>query len=317
MKPRVSVVISVFNGADNVRGAVEGILGQTYRQLELIVVDDGSTDATGDVLMNLKALDDRIHVLRHDNQGLTKSLIAACQRAQGEFIARQDADDWSHPDRIKEQVALLDSDARIGFVSCATEYVGPEGEHLDVVVRPADAELATKELLEKKQGPPAHGSVIFRASLYYAVGGYRRDFYYGQDSDLWLRMAEHAWVAYLPNVRYRHRKDPSSISGASRDLQKSFGRLAHACKAARQVEASEGRWLEQARLLSNSIVSSRERSLDMGSSNPDISYMIGSQLARNRDARASRYLRDVLRSKPWHLRAWVRLIQSKLLASNR
>src|SRR5690606_33864835 len=152
--------------ATRVERAVRSILDQTFRDLELIVIDDGSGDGTGDALDRVAAADQRMRVIHQDNTGLTRALIRGCAEARGEFIARQDADDWSQPLRIAEQVALMDTDPGLGFVSCATRYVGPIDEPLCVIERSTDSAKASDGLSQHRQGPPAHGSVLFRAALY-------------------------------------------------------------------------------------------------------------------------------------------------------
>lgn len=310
--PRVSVVMGVYNDCDRLPVAVESILGQSLRDLELIVVDDGSIDGSAAYLDRMVAADTRLRVLRQQNQGLTRALIRGCAEARGQFIARQDSDDWSHPQRLEEQVALLDNDNRLGFVSCATQYVGPEDEPLYALGRPADPEAATRALLHERQGPPAHGSVMFRRDLYERVGGYRDPFHYSQDSDLWLRLGEQALIAYLPSIRYMHRKDIQSTSGAQRPLQRRFAEIGHACRQARMAGADETRLLAEAAELSDSLRGGAgQRAADPAALDA-ASYMLGSQLAQNRDARARKYLWAVLRRRPWHVRAWARLVQSFL-----
>lgn len=307
--PRVSVVMGVRDGANTLLRAVASILEQTHADLEFIVVDDGSTDGTPGLLDRLARADARLRVDHQPGGGLTSALIRGCALARGEFIARQDADDWSHRQRIQDQLELLDGDPRIDFVSCATEFVGPGDEHLSVLRRPTDAEVATRGLLLERMGPPAHGSVMFRRSAYEAVGGYRAEFRYSQDSDLWLRLGERGRIAYVPEVRYHHRKDAAGISGSRRVQQSEFARIAHACRAARVAGRSETELLEAAAQLSAAAPAAAGASGDAGLA---ISYLIGSQLARNGDRRARRYLWPVLARRPWHWRAWLRLGQALL-----
>lgn len=197
----------------------------------------------------------------------------------------------------------------VGFASCATEYVGPCDEHLDIISMECDPVRATTALLTERRGPPAHGSVMFRRSAYEAVGGYRPEFYYSQDSDLWLRLAEHHLIAYLPEVRYVHRKEPGSISGSRRGYQSAFARLAHECVLARRCGRGEDALLESARQLSAEVRASKDGRRGSSTAH-EISYLIGSQLVRNRDIRARHYLLDVVRARPLHWRAWARLTQS-------
>ena len=311
--PRVSVVMSVHNDVARLGLAVSGILGQTYQDLELIVIDDGSGDGTAESLDHLAASDPRLRVVHQENTGLTIAMGRGCALARGEFIARQDSDDWSLPLRIAEQVALMDAEARIGFVSCATQYIGPGNEALCVVRRDDDPERATYGLLSRREGPPAHGSTMFRKSLYEAVGGYRPQFHYAQDSDLWLRMAEQAWIGYLPQVRYVHRKEAASTSGAARAAQRRLGELGHLCRRARMAGESEQPWVGEAQALSARVragmslgPAQRRRAL------ADANYLLGALLAVNCNSAARRYLLQSIQQVPWRIKPWLRLGQSLL-----
>ena len=313
--PLVSVVMSAYNDADCVGEAVASIRGQTFADWELIVVDDGSTDRTGEVLADLARKEPRLRILTQANAGLTRALIAGCEIARGRHIARQDADDRSHPDRLARQVALLESDPAIGFVSCFADNVAPGGEFLFAVTRPTDSALATEGLLLRREGPPAHGTVIFRRDLYESVGGYRPAFYYAQDSDLWLRMAERMRIAYVPEVLYTHVFHPSGASGRMRPIQARFGVLGHRCRACREQGRLEAEPLAEAAALANEVRALGRRPAGQGSPNGaavDSQYLIGSQLATNRDRRAARYLLPALRRRPWMMRGWLRLLQSQL-----
>jgi len=313
--PLVSVVMSVYNDAHQVSGAVDSIRGQTFDNWEFIVIDDGSTDDTAKILARAADDDPRIRVVTQPNRGLTLALIRGCQEARGTFIARQDADDYSMPERFENQVALLHSDSEIGFVSCATRYVGPQDEPLETLRRPQDSVLATRQLLEHRKGPPAHGSVMFRKVLYDQVGGYRPQFYFGQDADLWLRMAERARVAYCDEALYIYRRSVGAISGALRPIQQRFGKFGQACRVARDSGVSEEEALSAAEQLSAQLRNGEMARTPGRRAAADAAYAIGSQLVVNRDRRARVYLRQTLRNCPWHGKAWIRLLQSTLTVS--
>jgi glycosyltransferase involved in cell wall biosynthesis len=307
--------MGVHNDVDRVGHAIGSILAQSFRDLEFIVVDDGSDDGTADLLDRIAAADARMRVIHQENTGLTGALIRGCAIARGRYIARQDSDDWSHPERISDQVELIESDPRIGFVSCATQFIGPADEPLLVVSRDPDLRVATQGLLRDRQGPPAHGSVLMRRTAYEGAGGYREQFHFSQDSDLWMRIAADWLIGYVPGVRYVHRKEVASTSGARRAAQVRFAEIGHRCRAAREAGQSEAALLEEAMQLTRELRSERS-----GRAPPDrsamlaMSYLLGSQLAKNRDARARSYLYPVLASQPWHWKAWVRLAQSLLLS---
>lgn len=315
--PRVSVVMSTRN-EPRVGEAIESILGQSFPDLELIVVDDGSSDGTAQSLSDHARRDARLRVLKQPGHGLTRALIRGCKAATGDVIARQDSDDWSPPMRIEEQLRLLESDENIGFVSCSTQYVGPEGEPLIVIERPTDPARATSRLLNEKEGPPAHGSVMFRKSVYEEVGGYREEFYFAQDSDLWLRMAERALIAYVPEVRYVHRLGLTGASGALWRAQREFGDLGQLCRAARRRGLPETAYLAHARRLTLEISSAKQQGSDKNAlASLRMAYLVGSLLTSRGDPRACRYLARVVRAKPWHMKAWIRMAQVLLRGKTR
>src|SRR5262245_31636274 len=105
--PEVSVVMSVYNGASHLAATIDSILSQEEVELEFIVVNDGSTDGSGDILDRYALQDGRVRVTHQGRAGLTRALIAGCEIAKGKFIARQDAGDFSFPSRLKSQAAVL------------------------------------------------------------------------------------------------------------------------------------------------------------------------------------------------------------------
>src|SRR3954452_9290737 len=134
--PRVSVVLPVFNGEATIRSAIRSVLKQEYDDFELIVIDDGSTDATTRRLAEIE--DRRVRVLGNDvNLGLGASLNEGLSAATGELIARMDSDDLCHPQRLSRQVAFLDDHAATGLLATARLKVDAQGRHLGVGTPPA------------------------------------------------------------------------------------------------------------------------------------------------------------------------------------
>lgn len=312
--PAISVVMSCFNDQRYVADSIASIQRQSCQDWQMILINDGSTDGTGDILDRFAADDSRIHVIHQVNQGLTRSLITGCRAATGTYIARQDTDDLSLPDRLTLQMAVLEQQDDIGFVSSHADLIGPENEFLSTVTRPADPVTATQALLEHRLGPSAHGSVMFRKSVYDAVGGYRPEFYYAQDSDLWLRMAEVSRIAYVQQSCYQLRWHPSSITGSGRSTQKEFGQLGHLCRAARLQGGSQQPILDRASALTQQIRNRSNGHSQIGRTTQKdqtaVVYSIGSQLSMNGDIRARSYLWRVIVRQPWHWKAWFRLGQS-------
>lgn len=303
---KISVVMGVYNAGPELRETLDSILGQTEDDFELIAVDDGSNDPTLD---DYARRDPRVRVLRHDtNQGLTRSLIEGCAAARGTYIARHDAGDLSLPERFAKQTALLDAGAT--FVSCRTEYVGPELEPLWIAHGTGAADGRTLAVLQPNDakplldGPTHHGSVMFRRAAYELAGGYRSAFYYGQDFDLWYRLAAIGTFAAVPEVLYRARITPSSISSSARDAQERLAALSLAAMRARHRSAAEEPFLAAAAKIGRSTAKRNPA--------PGL-YFIGEALRRNRDPRARRYLREAIAAAPLSPRAWLRLLQSFIL----
>ena len=312
-RPVVSFVISVYNGADFLGRSLDSALAQTYQDFEVVVVDDGSKDQTANILRDYQRRDSRIRPIFQQNQGLTRALINGCAAAQGEFIARQDADDCSHPGRLQQQIDVLRRHPDVGFVSCPTEFVGPSGEYLETVTRSCNSIAATKQLLDEYLGPPAHGSVTFRRVVYDQVGGYRPEFYFAQDSDLWLRMAEVSHIGYTTEVGYTFVRGVNSITGKYRTVQRQFGLIGHECRHARLAEQSEQPCLNRAAELTKAIrCASAATEADSNREVASALYALGSQLQANGNPAARKYLREAIRKRPLNWKAWVRLAQSVL-----
>lgn len=201
--------MSVYNGAAHIGRAVESILDQDFPSFELIILDDRSVDDTVQVLARFQ--DPRIQlVLNKENRGLTKNLNAAIRLATGEFIARQDADDFSEPARIGKQVQYLDNHPAVAVVGCHVAVADDVGTSIGTWQFPCcDAEIK-KRLLT--QNSFCHGAVMMRREALMSCGFYREQFRYAQDFDLWQRVAERYALANLPEVLYEWTDTPTAIT---------------------------------------------------------------------------------------------------------
>jgi glycosyltransferase involved in cell wall biosynthesis len=303
--PDISVVMSTYNGARYLRAGVESVLNQQGVDFELIVIDDGSSDGSDRILAQIATSDPRLRVVTQPNAGLTRALIRGCALARGRYIARHDGDDLSLPGRLLKECMLLDADPSLAMASSWSEVIGPEGEVLLVHERPMDSREATELLVHGRVGPPGHGSVMFRRELYERAGGYRELFYYAQDSDLWLRMAQFGGIAYVPEVLYRYRVSPDSISGRLHPAKVPYAKLITRLHEARLRGESEDAILASAEL-SPAPTAGRD-------SAADTDYFIGRCLFARRDPRALDYVRRSLAAHPRNLRAWLLLPPAALL----
>ena len=188
--PLISVVLPVRNGAPTLGRALESIRRQSLASWELVAVDDGSTDGTGDLLAAAARADARIRVVRQPARGLVAALNAGLVAARGSWVARMDADDESHPERLARQAGCLEARPELGLVSCLVEFGGDRAAnagyalHVDWLNGLRDSgEIALNRFV---QSPVAHPSVMFRRDLVARHGGYREgDF--PEDYELWLR----------------------------------------------------------------------------------------------------------------------------------
>lgn len=301
---RVSVVTAVHNGRRYLEDSLRSILRQERVDLELIVIDDGSTDSTPEVLEQLASEDSRIRVVRQENRGLTCALIRGCEEASGEYIARHDADDLSLPERLALELELLQERPELSMAACWSRVIGPEDEPLYDIRHTAEPPDSTNGLVNRHESP-CHGSVMFRKRDYAAAGGYRSEFRAAQDLDLWLRLTARGEIAYVPQVLYEWRIHDRAISASSRLLQEKLGDLARQCHRARTAGQNDTLLLMQA-----SQASSAEHRPATAATN---AYFIGKCLLDRRDRRAVAYLWRSVREAPLAGRRWGALAAAGLL----
>ena len=230
--PEVSVLMAVYDGMPYLPEAVESILGQTFEDWELVIVDDGSTDASARYLDALT--DPRIHVIRQPNAGLAPALNRGLAACRASYTARMDADDISHPTRLEKQVAYLDAHAEVGLLG--TQYV-PMGEartgHPSTLA--PDHDEIVRRLMKALHGI-CHPTILCRTELLNRIGGYW-DQGLGEEWDLYLRMAEVGRVANLDEVLLTYRFHTSSLNG--KRLADLRAHIAYACACARRRAAGD------------------------------------------------------------------------------
>lgn len=183
---KISVVMAAYNAEKYLSEAMDSILAQTYGDFELIVIDDKSTDRSGQILQDYVRQDSRVVVLSNpENLGLTKSLNKGLAIAQGEYIARMDADDICVPDRFARQVEFLDQNPDYSFVSCIGRYIDEDGHEEQLRLFPETNEQIYAMM--PKVDAVMHPGVMFRRADIAAIGNYCEDFRVVQDYDLWFR----------------------------------------------------------------------------------------------------------------------------------
>jgi glycosyltransferase involved in cell wall biosynthesis len=213
--PLISVCMPVYNAKRYLAEAVESILGQTFRDFEFLITDDGSTDRSLAILKHYAARDARIRLSTGPNAGLVTRLNEMLRQARGDLIARMDADDVALPKRFARQVEFLRSRPEVDVVGGAQEHIDSKGYQLTVHYDPQEHEEIEKCSLAGAC-PINHPSAMMRRRAVLAVGGYRKEMT-AEDLDLWLRMGEHGRLANLPDVITRYRIHESSLTASLHD----------------------------------------------------------------------------------------------------
>ncbi len=213
--PAVSVLMSVRDGAPWVREGVESVLAQTAPDLELIVIDDGSTDETPAVLASFR--DPRLRVERQPPAGLTRSLNRALSLARAPLLARLDADDLALPERLARQQAFLDAHPEVGLLGTGAREVDAGGREIGIVSPPSEDAPIRRALI--RSNPFVHSSVMMRRSVLEQAGGYDEALSVAQDYDLWMRMSRITRLANLPAPLVVRRLLPGRVS-AARDAER-------------------------------------------------------------------------------------------------
>lgn len=236
--PRISVVLAVRNGARHVEASIRSVLTQRFEDFELIVVDDGSTDATPDILSAVRGADPRVVVVRQENRGLAASLNRGIAMARSAYIARQDADDISREDRFEHQVAYLDQHPSIAAVGSSADVLDRAGTVVGALRARRGADAVRQGLLTLRS-TPVHGSMLMRTSAIHAAGGYREAFAAGQDYDLWLRLTDRFEIDNLPDALYQWRLDADGVYAVRRATQLKYAAIALAFAHERRAEGRD------------------------------------------------------------------------------
>ncbi|AFY69419.1 glycosyl transferase family 2 [Thalassoporum mexicanum PCC 7367] len=213
--PLVSIVSVYYNRQDCVDESIQSLLNQTYPNLEIVVIDDGSSDRTYERLCQIK--DPRLKVISTANQGFVRAIKYAISLTTGKFIAIHGSGDISLPQRIDRQLNLLQKNSEIGFVGCYIKNMYLCQNNLNEANQSHTVLLMGDESrgidgLRAGHNPFTHGEVMFRRNVYQSVGGYRNLFKYGQDYDLWLRMAMITKFAIVKEFLYIRNVFPDGVT---------------------------------------------------------------------------------------------------------
>ena len=208
--PLITVLLPVYNGAEEVRRSAFSILEQTYSNFELLIINDGSTDESSSILDRLT--DPRIKLIHQTNMGLAATLNRGISLSHGKYIARQDQDDFSYPTRLEKQLAYLEEHPECALLGTRAEiWVGDKATER-AHDHPSENGVLVFELLFNN--PFVHSSVMLRRDALLEIGGYTTDpsRQPPEDYELWSRISRRFFVANLPERLVIYREIPKSMS---------------------------------------------------------------------------------------------------------
>jgi glycosyltransferase involved in cell wall biosynthesis len=214
--PAVSVLMPCYNAAETLDEALDTLACQSFTDFEVIAVDDGSTDATPEMLRRRATQDRRLRILAQPHAGIVAALNVGLQACASPYVVRMDTDDRSHPERISQQIAFLEAHPEISLVSC--QVVGFPAEQVRkgfaVYIEWLNSLLSDADIRREMfvESPLPHPSVTFRRQAVVQVGGYQ-DHGWPEDYDLWLRLyLAGAHFAKLPQVLLDWREHPARLT---------------------------------------------------------------------------------------------------------
>lgn len=312
--PRVSVVLAAHGSSIHLIDSVESILSQSFDDFECIVVCDGRLALPS--FQDLKRLayrDSRIRILEQEASGLTAALILGCSAAHGLLIARLDVGDRMQPSRLESQFEIMSHYNTCVLATSDVRVCGPSWEYLRIDSQPSSRNVPVfVDRISPERGidfdVPHHASVIFRRDAYYRAGGYRRQFYFGQDWDLWYRLARIGPFVHQAEVLTSVRLFPQGLSSRFYREQQRIAEISLACYVARRAGLSDSLLLTKAFAIRPQISGSARFSSAFKRS--DGFYFIGESLRRNADKRSITYLLMALRLGFWRPRTWIRFFQA-------
>lgn len=218
--------MAVWNSEKYLVEAIESVLNQTFRDFELIVINDGSIDNSSNILKKYADKDNRVVLVERENKGLTKSLNEGCRLAKGKYIARMDADDISIEDRLLKQYEFLERNADVVMVGSEVEIIDEQGLELGPRGTVLDSHNIRKRLLLGDGSTLTHPVIMARRDAMKKIGYYDEEFTTSQDLDLFLKITEVGSAVNLSETLLLYRQHKQSVNSTKNETWSKFKRLA-------------------------------------------------------------------------------------------
>jgi glycosyltransferase involved in cell wall biosynthesis len=213
-RPKVSVLIPVYNGEKYLNEALSSIRNQTANEIEILIINDGSTDNSSNIINRMATNDARIRVINKSNTGLTDTLNCGLSESKGEWIARMDQDDIASTKRIELQIEKITSDRSIVLVGSDFETLNERTQKRKSYSLPATHAKLVKRL-ERLRGFFPHSSALFHAETVRQIGGYDPNALFNEDWDLWLRLSTNGEISCINECLVTIRKHLNQMSANS------------------------------------------------------------------------------------------------------
>jgi len=313
----ISVVISAYSDGEGLISTVESVFEQLKESenidllLEVIVVDDGADATVKQALASLEERFDQLIVIRQTNEGLTKALIKGCLIAKHNYIARIDVGDTMLPTRLRKQINYFEKNPSHSAVATWANLVTNEGypihtlSHSDARIKELFSPNRLKHLTDGDFMSPPHFTMMFRKSMYLAAGGYRSEFYFAQDVDLWLRLCEQGDIGVVEDELTQSVFATTSISGSNSESQGRLMDLALQSAELRRQQKSEVELLKKAEKIRPQATISTNSSARFKAV-----YFIAKCLLDNNHPGAREYFFRAIKLNSISIKAWLGLLKT-------
>lgn len=282
--PRVSVLMPVYNTQAYLAEAVESILKQTFRDVEFLIIDDGSTDGSLAILRRYEKKDSRIRLISRENRGLVKTRNELLKEAKGEFAAWADSDDISYPERLEKQMACF-ADPAVTWVTAAIRLVDAEGWPIHTV--------------QLKSQPGFTCVAMMRRETAVRLGGFREALRICEDRDMELRMREVGKAVSLADVLLDYRQHAHSVCNSSRLVVAQYQRVVDGLAEERRNRGSDA--LERGEPLEIVALQGSQQSEPLWATYSRWAWWA---LIAGNVATARRYAAKSLLRRPWAVESW-------------
>jgi glycosyltransferase involved in cell wall biosynthesis len=235
--PKITVLMPAYNAGKYIADAIRSVLEQSFTDFELLIVNDGSTDDTADVINSFT--DPRIVMIHQDNKGVSLALNTGLKYARAPYIARFDADDVCHPERLQLQYDFMINNPDYSIIGSAADYMDMEGTYLFTSTPPAVHHEDIQQLASSVC-PFMHPTVFYKKEVIVKAGGYNEHAYTYEDHFLWVSILKDQKACNFPQALIKHRLNPESITIDEKWRPRKFLKIKYSTLKSRIVTADEG-----------------------------------------------------------------------------